>query len=49
MNKDNYPDGNGDFSHAPYFNFNDDKVRFDTKHVSNANDNYGTASGFLPQ
>jgi hypothetical protein len=35
------------FDHAPYFNFNDDKLKFDTKHVGNANDNYGSTSGFL--
>jgi hypothetical protein len=40
------PDGDGDFSNAPYFNFDDDKVKFDTNDVDNANDNYGTASGF---
>ena len=44
-----YPDSDVRFDHAPYFNFNDDKVKFDTKHVSNANDNYGTASGFVPK
>lgn len=35
------------FDHAPYFNFNDDKLKFDTKWSDNANDNYGSASGFL--
>jgi hypothetical protein len=43
------PDADGKFSNAPYFNFNDDKVKFDTNDVSNANDNYGTASGFSPK
>ena len=32
---------------APNFKFNDDKVKFDTNWVSNANDNYGSASGFV--
>ena len=35
------------FDHAPYFNFNDRKLKFDTKRVDNTNDNYGSASGFL--
>lgn len=43
------PDADGKFSNAPYFNFNDDKVKFDTNDVSNANDDYGTASGFSPK
>ena len=34
------------FDHAPYFNFNDDKLKFDTKLSDNANDNYGSASGW---
>ncbi len=34
------------FDHAPYFNFNDDKLKFDTKWSDNANDNYGSASGW---
>ena len=37
------------FSRAPYFNFHDDEVKFDTRLVSRANDNYGSASGFVPQ
>jgi hypothetical protein len=49
INKDNYPDGDGKFSNAPYFNFNDGKVKFDTNDVDNANDNYGSASGFPPK
>ena len=49
MNKDNYPEADGDFSKAPNFKFNDDKVKFDTKYVDNANDNYGSSSGFLPK
>ena len=39
-------DGDGSFGHAPYFNFND-KAKFDTKDVSNPNDNYGSVSGFV--
>ena len=35
------------FDHAPYFNFNDDKLKFDTNRSDNANDSYGSASGFL--
>jgi len=43
------PEADGDFSKAPNFNFNDGKVKFDTNWVSNANDNYGSASGFVPK
>ena len=46
MDKDKYPNSDVRFDHAPYFNFNDDKVKFDTNYVDNANENYGTASGF---
>ena len=42
-----YPDADGRFGNAPYFNFNDGKVKFNTDDVSNPNDNYGSASGFL--
>ena len=42
-------DGDGQFDHAPYLNFNDDKAKFDTNDVSNANDNYGSASFFAPK
>lgn len=31
---------------APYFNFKDGKLHFDTKFVDNANKNYGSVSGF---
>lgn len=43
------PDADGVFSKAPIFNFNDDKLKFDTNDVSNANDNYGSVSGFVPK
>ena len=46
-NKNKISDADGDFSKSPYFNFNDDRAKFDTNWVSNANDNYGSASGFL--
>ena len=49
MDKDNYPEADGQFDNAPYFNFNDGKVKFDTDWVSNANENYGSVSGFLPK
>ena len=50
MDKGKFSDAGDDvFDHAPYFNFNDDKVKFDTNDVSNANDNYGSASGFAPK
>ena len=44
-----YPDADGKFNKASIFNFNDGKVRFNTNWVNNANENYGSASGFLPQ
>lgn len=43
------PNADGDFSKSPYFKFNDDKVKFDTNDVDNANDNYGSASVCLPK
>jgi len=49
MSEGNYPDADGDFSNAPYFNFNDGEVKFDTNWFDNANSNYGSASGFLPK
>ncbi len=42
-------DADGQFDNAPNFNFNDDKVKFDTNKVSNTNENYGSVSGFLPK
>ena len=45
----NYPDADGQFDNAPYFNFNDSQVKFDTNWFDNANDNYGSASGFSPK
>lgn len=47
--KDKYPDADDRFDHAPYFNFNDGKVKFDTNWFDNANDNYGSASAFVPK
>ena len=47
MDKGNHPDGDGVFSNAPIFNFNDDKVKFDANDCGNYNENYGSASGFL--
>jgi len=49
MDKDKYPDADVRFDHAPYFNFNDGKVKFDTNWFDNANDNYGSASAFVPK
>jgi hypothetical protein len=49
MGKGNIADADGDFSKSPIFNFNDDKLKFDTNDVDNANDNYGSASAFLPK
>lgn len=49
MDKSKISEADGEFDKAPYFNFNDDKVKFDTNRVDNTNDNYGSASGFLPK
>lgn len=49
MDQGNSPDADGDFSNAPYFNFNNDKLKFDTNWIDNANDNYGSASAFSPK
>ena len=42
------PDSDVRFDHAPYFNFNNDKVKTDTNRVDNQNEKYGSASGSLP-
>lgn len=49
MDRSNDPEADGVFSNAPIFNFNDGKVKFNTNPVDNANDQYGTSSGFLPK
>jgi hypothetical protein len=43
------PDGGGQFVRAPFFVFRGDGLRFGAGRVGVANDNYGSASGFLPQ
>ena len=47
--KDKYPDSDDRFDNAPYFNFDDDKVKFDAYWFDNANDNCGSVSGFVPK
>lgn len=42
------PKAAGQFSNAPYFNWNDGKLKFDTNEVSNFNPNYGSVSFRLP-
>lgn len=49
MDGDNYPDADDRFDHAPIFNFNDGKVKFDTNWYDNANENYGSVSAFVPK
>jgi hypothetical protein len=49
MGQGNHPNADGTFDHAPYFNFNDGKVKFNTNEVDNPNDNYGSVSLFLPK
>lgn len=44
-----FPDGDGSFSKAPNVNFNDDQVKTDANDVDNANENFGSASGFVPK
>ncbi len=43
------PEADGGFSGAPGFNFRGGRVRFGARWVSDANDFYGSASGFVPQ
>ncbi len=43
------PGADGQYVNAPYFNFNDDELEFGTFHSVLANDDYGSASGFLLQ
>lgn len=49
MDRGNNPDADGQFDNALYFNWNGDKVNFDTNWVDNPNSNYGSASGFVPK
>lgn len=44
-----YYDADGQFDNAPYFNFNDDKVKFDASDVQSARDSYGSASASFPK
>lgn len=44
-----FPDADGVFSKAPIFNFNDGRVKFNANSVANPNENYGSASAFLPK
>ncbi len=44
-----HPDARGTFDNAPYVNFNDGQLKSDTNWTDNANDNYGSVSGFLPK
>ncbi len=48
MSGGNYPDADGDFSNAPYFNFNEGRVKFDAYRFDKADPHYGSASGFFP-
>lgn len=41
------PEADGDFYNAPYFNFNDENLKFNTNDIDNANDNYGSVSAFV--
>jgi len=41
-------EADGQADKAPYLNFNDDKVKFNTNNRDNANENYGMLSCWLP-
>ena len=41
--------GDGQFGLAPFFKFDDGKIRFGARWISNADGSYGSASAFLPQ
>lgn len=43
------PDGDGNFENTPYFGFYGGWLEFQTGRFEDANDLYGSASGFLPQ
>ena len=43
------PYADGDFSNAPFFNFDDGGVGVGASGVGDAGDDYGSASGFVPQ
>lgn len=42
------PDADGDFSESPVFRFSGGRLEFGTRVVSDANEGYGSVSGFLP-
>jgi len=43
------PDADGEFSEAPFLDFDDGEVGFGTDHVSYPDEHYGSSSAFLPQ
>ena len=43
------PDADGQFVGTPFFNWFDGKLRFGVDWTVDANERYGSASGFLPQ
>ena len=43
------PDADGQFVNAPYFYFHDGQLKFNTNRLDNANDNFGSVSGFVPK
>jgi hypothetical protein len=48
VRKDEYeqiPNADGWFTNSLYFNFWDDKLKFDNNWTNNVNDNFGSASG----
>ena len=47
MDEDNRFEAEGKWQDAPIFNFND-LLKFNTNWFNNPNENYGSASAFLP-
>jgi|GEM_PF-3838015 len=45
--RQNSPNADGKFYNSLYFNWNDGQLNFDNNWSDNANQNYGSASGFL--
>jgi len=44
----NFSEADEQADKAPYLNFNDDKVKFNTNNADNPNENYGSVSCWLP-
>lgn len=49
MGGSKFPDADGQFVNAPIFNWNDGQLHFNTNWTNDANEQYGSVSGFLPK